>query len=67
MARMFHTHLVNHEDGAHTLGDSLAEHSLRLHAYSLDAVHHHQCTVGYTEGGSHLEREMRWRWCRVGV
>lgn len=51
------SHLVNHEDGPDTLGDSLAQHGLRLHAHSLDAVHHHKGAVGYTESGRHLHGE----------
>lgn len=52
--RIKRTHLVNHEDGPDTLGDGLAQNGLRLHAHSLDAVHHHEGTVGYTESGRHL-------------
>lgn len=51
---MIITHLVDHEDRPNTLGDGLAEHSLRLHANSLNAVHHHEGAVGYTESGRHL-------------
>ena len=36
---------------------SLAQHSLGLHAHALDAVHHHERTVGDTESSSHLRDE----------
>lgn len=50
--------LVNHEHRLHTLTEGLTEHSLSLHAHRLHAVNNHESTVGDTEGGGNLGREI---------
>jgi hypothetical protein len=40
------------------LAEGLAQHRLGLHADALDAVHHNQRTVGDTQRGGHLRREV---------
>eukprot|EP00754_Rhynchopus_humris_P009966 Rhum_TRINITY_DN14106_c0_g1::Rhum_TRINITY_DN14106_c0_g1_i1::g.69326::m.69326 len=50
--------LVHHHDRLDALGQGLAQHGLRLHAHTLDAVDNHEGTVRHTEGGRHLGREV---------
>mmetsp|Transcript_13823 Transcript_13823/g.41648 ORF Transcript_13823/g.41648 Transcript_13823/m.41648 type:complete len:552 (+) Transcript_13823:1039-2694(+) len=50
--------LVHGEHRLDALVESLAQHSLGLHTHTLDAVHHHESTVGHTKGGSHLRGEI---------
>merc|ERR1711968_55277 len=54
--------LVHHEHRADTLGHSLAQHGLGLHADTLDAVDDDKGTVGDTESGSHLRGEVNVAW-----
>jgi hypothetical protein len=50
--------LVNHENGADTLGKSLTKDSLGLDADTLNAVNDDESTVGNTESGSNLRGEI---------
>jgi hypothetical protein len=50
--------LVDRHDRLDTLGESLAEHGLGLHADTFDAVHHDQRTVGDTQSSGHLRGEI---------
>lgn len=50
--------LVDREHGLDALAEGLAEHSLGLHAHTLNAVHDDEGTVGDAEGGSHFGREI---------
>eukprot|EP00906_Rhabdomonas_costata_P014740 RCo021167 len=55
-------HLVHVQHGLDTLRQSLAKHSLRLHADTLHAVHHDHRTVRHTKGGSHLGGKVHVPW-----
>mmetsp|Transcript_5199 Transcript_5199/g.14877 ORF Transcript_5199/g.14877 Transcript_5199/m.14877 type:complete len:885 (-) Transcript_5199:8-2662(-) len=50
--------LVDGQHGLDTLSQSLTEHRLGLHAHTLNAINHHESSVGDTERGSHLGREV---------
>lgn len=50
--------LVDGHHGADALAQRLAQHGLGLHAHALNAVHHHQSTVGDAQRRRHLRREV---------
>mmetsp|Transcript_42646 Transcript_42646/g.56307 ORF Transcript_42646/g.56307 Transcript_42646/m.56307 type:complete len:802 (-) Transcript_42646:104-2509(-) len=54
--------LVDHHDGLDLLGKSLTEDSLGLHADTLDVIDDDESTVGDTEGGGDLGREVDVTW-----
>ena len=41
-------HFVDKQDRLDALSEGLSKHSLGLHAYTLDAVHHHESSVSNT-------------------
>mmetsp|Transcript_14461 Transcript_14461/g.37262 ORF Transcript_14461/g.37262 Transcript_14461/m.37262 type:complete len:589 (-) Transcript_14461:108-1874(-) len=51
-------HLVDGEDGADPLSEGLSQHGLGLDAHALDTVHDDERSVGDTEGGGDLGREV---------
>ena len=54
--------LVDDDDRFDTLGKSLSEHGLGLNADALDTIDDHQSTVGDTESGGNLGREIDVSW-----
>ena len=50
--------LVDDDDGLDALTESLAEHSLGLHAHTLDGVDDNEGTISDTESGRDLGREI---------
>lgn len=54
--------LVDHDDGADTLDEGLAKHSLGLDAHSLDAVDDDEGSISDTEGSSDLRGEVDVAW-----
>jgi hypothetical protein len=50
--------LVDDEHGLDTLGKSLTKHGLGLHTDTFDGVDDDESTVGDTEGGGNLGREV---------
>lgn len=47
-------HLVHHQDGLDAFSDGLAQHSFCLHTHARHTVHHHQSSIGDTQGSCHL-------------
>ena len=55
-------HLVDHEDGLDTLTESLTQHGLGLDTDTLNTIDDDQSTIGNTESGRHLRREIDVTW-----
>ena len=55
-------HFVDEEARLDSLLEGLAQHGLRLDGAALDAVHHHDSSVGDAQGGRDLGREIHVAW-----